>query len=116
MISKELLSEVLGFECTDIWFGDEKYIYYKRIDKLDLKDDPYIFHINIYELADKCKEWVIKHGYSFLSCSLTTQKAWAQLCEIDSENTFIRKSPSFHSSTEIEATFKACEWVLEQTK
>ena len=58
MISKELLSEVLGINIThtsmckgdnDLFFVEEKGGRY----------------INIYELAHKCKEWALSKGYQF---------------------------------------------------
>ncbi len=49
MISKELLSEVLGFSIGNCW-NDGVLIVWKEDGMSD---------INIYELAHKCKKWGI---------------------------------------------------------
>ena len=96
MISKELLEEVLG----------ERYI-----PRLGME-------INTYELAHMCKEWAIRKEYQILSgfadrpaYRKANEKCYARLMwknkqHEDSDMYFI-------TETEPEATFLACEWILE---
>lgn len=111
MISKELLSEVLGRECSYASLI-ENDVWYKTIVCVNGNNRPKEVHINIYELAHKCKEWAYSKGHTlssgnnhlmFMSCSIRrtlTDDDWTE----------------FYADTEREAIFKACEWIMEQTK
>ena len=111
MISKELLSEVLGKEVTNIQKGCTEN---------ELKITAYFgdarqsFHINIYELAHKCKECVISKGYDVLSGGL---EAGLYSCYIDySDKRYTLQMNPLHyefADTEPEAIFKACQWILD---
>jgi len=108
MISKELLSEVIG---VDVRYMSDEY---------DGNLVPYETRegwktINIYELAHKCKEWAL--GYE-LGYEIETK-----LYSIDGDifpfaNIYYRnnksKSVDTITTTEPEAIFKACQWILEQ--
>ena len=95
MISKELLSEVLGEKVEEIG----------RIIDTTILAFRYSTHwsgINIYELAHKCKGWAYNKDHILTS--------WKDrdcfYCEID-DNVM-----SFSSeNNEPEAIFKACEWI-----
>jgi hypothetical protein len=104
MISKELLSEVLGID--------------KRLCRIDEIKENYIFfytmtnagefqnYINIYELAHKCKEWALTEDKCLSS---TPYHKELYVCTILGDE-------MFEAETEPEAIFKACEWILEQIK
>ena len=120
MISKELLSEVLGEECftevksyaSDIpdyksWLNGSQFMYSTCSYKWSGN------HINIYELAHKCKEWARSKDYSLgvfnpdVDCfEVSIQHyvkghgEWNEVFEITSD-------------TEPESIFQACKWILE---
>ena len=106
MISKELLSKVLGYEVEIRGFKD-KYIpanFEYIVDMIDVKT------INIYELAHKCKEWAYNQGY-VLDC-------FSKCTEIRKKNEedilYIERGELFDdSSYDISLVFKACQWILD---
>ncbi len=110
MISKGLLSEVLGYEVFQIHDYDKKYplsFNYRMRSGKDWTNST----INIHELAFMCKEWAFDKGYSIDSyrlkgmlkprykCGILLPDKWHMLKECD---------------TEPEAIFKACEWILKE--
>lgn len=121
MISKELLSEVLNITavCDDIsnieltantitfiedyWDEDEGSGFYRS------------HSINIYELAHKCKEWANKQGYKKVYSGIyeSTDQGSMYICILDSNDTNCK---DFWADTEVEAIFKACEWILTNVK
>ena len=123
-ISKELLSEVLGFTVVERYIEDT-VSFGLQIAYKDTKDE--WAYINIYELAYKCKEWAF-YAYkisvsSFKSGSFylkefnkikDNSEYWVELdnasidCEINIDDSGI-----FKSYSEPEAVFKACQWILE---
>jgi hypothetical protein len=103
MISKELLSEALGYKIHYIHetldYGDLIYEYESAHGYIQTD-------INIHELAHKCKEWAYENSYtvwSGLYCFAYVQKHYNE-----GEELF-----SCKADTEPEAIFKACEWILE---
>ena len=110
MISKELLSEVLGKEVTNIQKGCTEN---------ELKITAYFgdarqsFHINIYELAYKCKEWAYENDYYIYS--IVTFAAEGS-CYLTHENNISKRLKTFDSDTEQEAILKACEYILNNIK
>ena len=111
MISKELLSEVLGYEVEIRGFKDKfipaNFEYIK--DMIDVKA------INIYELAHKCKEW------AYTKCNYTlesTSNPFGGFCkieiyEIDIGKAYNKPDDVYRGTNEPEAIFKACQWILE---
>ena len=63
--------------------------------------------MNIYELAHKCKEWAYSKNYDIRSC-LGVGVGYAWIFEGGAKP--IR---DFHCTSEQEAIFKACQWILE---
>lgn len=99
LISKELLSKVLNRNILKIkifsncvgYFYDEKY------------DE-----INIFELAHKCKEWLIEQTDNDIE--IRSNK------DVSIVSVYIKEEADFHfeyADMEIEAIFKACEWILK---
>ena len=128
MISKELLSEVLENEVP----------YQVKVHKIIIKNNSlnYFYnskdnrgglfeaneYINIYELANKCKEWALDNSWIISTVPMLTEKKW--------RNTSVRLSHFYsagkdryldgiyhngriEANTETEAIFKACEWIME---
>ena len=113
MISKELLSAVLGRVITDI---EKDYFKFEpncndwritaRFDGFNQR-----FFMNIHELAHKCKEWAKDKNYILKSFI-----GGRSFCIIES---LIGKEVVVDAKiadTEPEAIFKACQWIMEQNK
>ena len=99
-ISKELLSEVLNLNITYIERCNNSIIY--KISVYDREEE-----INIYELAHKCKEWVLKQGYRIIiDCSK----------DIELGIRILKNGRDIYSNenkSEQQAIFKACQWILD---
>ena len=107
--SKELLSEVFGFKVISVHnVNAENDIHFNGGHK---EKYPYSLieptTINIYELAHKCKEWAKKKEYWAIS---GYDEGYFCMLHDMPDNRF------FNASTEIEAIFKACEWIVENVK
>ena len=121
-ISKELLQCLNKHLTIDEVISNDKnridnniYWSVKEIDILQSK--------NIYELAYKCKEWILnqKNKDCFyiadqFSLNIESQMGvikyfWCVLLKNNS-----RVQPEFKADSEIEAILKACQWVLENIK
>ena len=109
MISKELLSEVLG---------EKKYIVEHLGDKnnsfrivIDNGDDFEEEVLNVYELSHYCKEWLLYKNiqFSYRTLERRLESDLNHFAELDDRY-------GFHAESEIEAIFKACQWVLEKRK
>jgi hypothetical protein len=118
MISKELLSEVLGyvpFKVSRIksvnGVGEKTLI-------IENNDGTVRAYWNIYELAHKCKEWASGYGYligtSFYTGDSINPKE--SICYIQGWfgnwlNIYVSEA-----NTETEAIFNACQWLLDSKK
>lgn len=106
MISKELLSEVLNEEVDviDIRTSIDDY----SIPENEIRYYPALAtgyaSINIYELAYKCKDWALSKGYILQS--------WYKNCICINITDDFNKN-SYYGDSEVEAIFKACEWILD---
>lgn len=110
IISKELLGEVLGENIEDIHIVDNQLLY--SIPNYKTEEDGeevYInlgARINIYELAHKCKEWVLQYDKELLS----TQRKDRAVCDMYG---IVSPNFSFYGENECEAIFKACQWIMD---
>ena len=115
MISKELLSEVLGIRSIvmDPILEPNSKIGYLVYGSQNTVREVRNNHkqINIYELAHKCKEWAksVYNNIDFMvygrgQCDLTI---FTQPDDI---------KYNFNADTEVEAIFKACQWILDNGK
>lgn len=95
MISKELLSEVLELNINS-FFIDKNICTYEY--------GFFYEDIGIYELAFKCKEWAYKNKYDIWSITWGV----AEFHNIEKSTGTKRIT----ATTEPEAIFKACRWVL----
>ena len=112
MISKQLLSEVLGVKNLDSDIGlciDKVNVIYGIIIN---DDDIDYYSINIYEFAHKCKEWAYVQGY-IINSGRTTSNDWATtVYKVLEFNPYIKEVYHTWEIIEPEAIFKATEWVL----
>lgn len=115
IISVELLSEVLDREIFNVEISNDiknrPDVYFN-----DYEDD-----INIHELAHKCKEWAIKQEFVDTISSLQFREEYYKEDLYDGRACVFyadKETPPmiFEEGSEIEAIFKACEWILDQTK
>ena len=105
--NKELLSEVLGIDVNEV-----KGIEANTPICGCVHSDGWYDEINIYELAHKCKEWAFDKGFVLKSYKKQGALSGTYHYAIDiNENV-----AEWLSNTEQEAIFKACEWIMEQTK
>lgn len=115
MISKELLSEVLGFHIEYVpvqSYNHGEVIFNKHVDFMKRET------INMHELAHKCKEWARDNDHHITSGNRTDGTTRYDVmcahkdCDIEELDYFF----SGIFDTEPEAIFKACEWILNQGK
>jgi len=114
MISKELLSEVLGYEVLS--YDGTYHTFIKN--GITYANYP----LNIYEVAYKCKEWVWDNGYQLRSSYKSIIMDREPFCEVISTNNMNNTSeePLYMLVTnqggisEPEAIFNACEWVYKE--
>ena len=115
IISTELASSVLGKEVTKCSLINKtrnsiNITYFE--DKEDF--NTICREWSIYEFAFKCKEWIFSKGYSQLSGKdRIYEKGQGFVCSVGSTTVLIK---DLYADTEIEAIFKACEWLLENIK
>lgn len=102
-ISKELLSEVLGYEVYAFLGISENEIDYTCCRDKDIGYED--TSINIYEFAFKCKEWALTKGYFIYS---TNELSFIKSFSLETIETF-----SNGKDTEIECILKACEYILK---
>lgn len=109
MISKELLSEV---------FGEKRVIldYEVSINKTEIhyghKDIDEDGFINIYELANKCKEWALSQGYMMKIENHYLNSIQIQIRKSVANSKYIEPWKKTFKS-EVEAVIKACQWILD---
>ena len=119
--SKELISEVLNIE-----LACKEYIA-NEIIRFDTKANEVVYftktmrwgdvakRINIYELASKCKEWAkLKHFIDIDSHPGCAR--WGAKAVSHNGKPSVFYEQVFIGRTEPEAIFKACEYIMEQTK
>ena len=109
-ISKELLSQVLAVDIRKIngYILDGNLYYYKAFVKCKSK-------INIYELANKCKEWAYSQGYILFSkIRLSSSLASCYFDVMGKHDYEDSYHNDFRAETESEAIFKACQWILDR--
>lgn len=119
MINKNLLGEILGLKVLSIHgfmknsFGMQ--LEFHSLDsehKINEKD-----HINIFELANKCKAWAWNKHQIVISSSMCgyvkDHKHYALATAIGTLNGK-EIDEEFFADNEPEAIFKTCEWILAQ--
>lgn len=113
IISKELLSAVLGFPCEPLIEEDDKNTVLIMVEfksHLISKNHfsraiGYANGINIYELMHLVKEWALTQGYALMS-GYDDGKTF--MCECGNIN-----MPIAYGNSEPEAVFKAAQFALD---
>ena len=108
MISKELLSEVLGNKIGVVYTQDHLGNKFKTFVRPRYGD--FVDEINIYELAFKCKQWAWANGFQINTRRHTLHSDISSV--ILYSNGIIAQAIGTYN-TEPEAIFKAGEWILE---
>lgn len=106
IISKELLSEVLG---EKICIEDTRpYMQYSDLCYDIYENEISTKSINIHELAHKCKEWAFDNGYYLTIYNDAVDIILQTNCKLIENIT----DDSFKYSPML--VFKACQWILDQ--
>lgn len=111
IISKELLSEVLGyipFKIQSMQNSGEDVITLILLNE----DGTVRSYQNIFELAHKCKEWAYKNGY-ILNTEMKESHITHNLCYKVSIIPTEYANYSLVSNREVEAVFAACQLILD---
>lgn len=119
IISKELLSLVLGFEVTkivDIQNDSDGYEDYEfgTVILFHADGGRHNSKINIHELAHKCKEWCLDVDHDIATISVVSFMKYNNANKAKIK--FIKKDTfsSEYCVTELEAIIKATEWVAKE--
>ena len=114
MISRELLSEVLGKHTTYSYIKvTEDFVQY-------VDDECYNpMRIDIYRMAHRCKAWALGKGYDIITVEiddkygLLTKDDWQRSKSNKKDVAFVLSSSFKLQDTEPEAIFEACQWILD---
>lgn len=110
-LSKELLGSVIEKEIKEFVIEKNELRY---ILENDINSIPELYYINIYELAHKCKEWAYSKGYILFSkIRLNSSLASCYFDTMGKHDYEDGYHNDFRAETESEASFKACQWILE---
>lgn len=112
IISKELLSKVLGVDAYETRYikglDPTKVLYY-------IKGKGLYREINIHELAHKCKLWALNLDEdSEIIDSCTMEMKIKSKLKIVGFAELHNNNCRFTADSEVEAIFKACEWILNE--
>ncbi len=99
MTDKKLLSEVLNINVTDTKVVDNYIIYNTH------------YKINVYELANLCKQWALKNTGYRLKSYINDKGTGICDVRVGDGRTLTRK---IVPNSEPEAIFQACNWIIKQ--
>ena len=116
MISKELLSAVLKERIREVYKIGSNSNFKQNTLLFKLYGSGELCHINIYELAHLCKQWALKQGYYFSTYSFNFDSNTEQEHRIRLliGNDVVYFGDDSSMETEVEAIFKACQWILNK--
>lgn len=110
MISKKLLSEVLGVKLAISPYFKIEYINFETLQYYDdFHHGNNRKHINIHELTHKMKAWAWEKGYS-IATRYMFDKCSSELWSSDGNDVALKKLVL--EKTEFDATARQCEWIL----
>lgn len=122
MISKELLSEILdknivADDISNIEPKDNKITFIEDYWDKDEGSGFYRSHtINIYELANKCKEWAFEKGYTIIDyIDLDNDKFWTCRAYLNGLNDGFDWKEIYQPTSTI-SIFRTCQWILDNVK
>ena len=108
MISKELLSIIMGIEILSCKPVRQTNIVRYKFDAIGETRDS---SINSYELSYLCKKWAYSKNYIIDSCYVNPRSEihvyWMSK---------LNKRTTFTADTEPEAVFKSCEYIFKLLK
>ena len=110
MISKALLSEVLKETIREVYKIGSNSNFKQNTLLFKLYGSGELCHINIYELAHKCKEWALSKNY-ILQSSIEIDCGYCEISYIVLNQV---EKVLITAESEPEAVFKACEWILNK--
>jgi len=114
MISKELLSEVFGFNISYISNDILRTVFFHQ----QCEQGLYEHEINIYELAHKCKEWAWSQK-AIITLLTRNENGFKCILEhrfnmdFDGELFLYNENNNCVEISASEAVFKACQWILD---
>ena len=122
-VSKELLSEVMSIKIEDIidlkMFGKDLKYYEKCLLKsccdgrLSKHKDSICKSINIYELANKCKEWANKKSYTVIDyIDINNDEFWTCRAYPNGLNDGFDYEAIYQPLSPI-SIFDVCQWILD---
>ncbi len=106
MINAYLLSLIEGYSSKCISEVKEKGIFIEYFDQVSWTYKS----INIYELANKCKEWAFTEG--FILVSYKEENCW--YCDVEERKTSANTISNNSAKTEPEAIFNSCEFIFKE--
>ena len=115
MISKALLSEVLKETIREVYKIGSNSNFKQNTLLFKLYGSGELCHINIYELAHKCKEWAKSKGYYLRAAqgiNYHDNLQWTCFLNINMDDG--AEYIDYWNSTEVEAIIKACQWILDK--
>lgn len=108
VISKELLSLVLGYRVSELHVEDNNICYWKE-------DNTYDAVLNLDTLGRLCKKWCLKQDIiDAIDFYIEKESVEFEICGFFEDKT---KGYSLHTDncdTELEAIIKATEWVAKE--
>ncbi len=130
IITKELLSKVLKIEIISCQMKQKNIIGYEynKVSKNQWSSKTFCNRsINIYELANKCKEWAFEFRFDNKPTNnryYRQRSGYEDKFNVEKQKreklgymtlTFgcLGHTKTFYADTEPEAIFKACQWILE---
>ena len=120
MITKELLEAIFSRKVK--LMPENTSLNPRRIDIVYMLDNQNsksrVKAINIYELANLCKEWAYRYGYEIASYKLQDIHNKPYRCILAHNNLQLNRDMryGFYADTEPDSIFLGCEYILEKIK
>lgn len=114
-ISKELLSEVYTGKYIilgTVWIEGDN-IRFRSLNNCSISNK-----INKYKFAYMCKEWALRQGYYFsiYSFNFSDNTEQEHRIRLLIGNDIVYSGNDSCQESEVEAIFKACQWILDTRK
>lgn len=96
-INKELFEAV--YNC-DVSIDNDMRAQIRLLQGSEARQDSFFF---------KCKEWALKQGYELVTWTTSGHKGY---CNIFSQENFLEELCRIETSSEKQAVFDGCQWIL----